>query len=183
MIFSLFRRNQPQPTIERLYGAIVAQARRPAFYTDFAVPDTIEGRFELLLLHTFLVCHRLKGEGEEGRDVSQAVFDAFLDDMDRTLREMGVGDLSVPKRMKKIGQAFYGRTAVYDAALAEGGDSLEVALARNVLECEPGKNGSARFAAYVREAARQLSETSLAKILAAESLFPSPAPSEDKGHA
>ncbi|MEP9377846.1 ubiquinol-cytochrome C chaperone family protein [Aquabacter sp. CN5-332] len=182
-MFSLFRRHQPQPTIERLYGAIVAQARRPAFYTDFTVPDTIEGRFELLLLHTFLVCHRLKGESEEARAVSQEVFDAFLDDMDRTLREMGVGDLTVPKRMKKIGQAFYGRTAAYDAALAEGADALTLALARNVLEREPADAEAAMLAAYVRESVTKLSATPFADLMRGEALFPIPDSNQDRVHA
>lgn len=169
-MFNLFRsvkararsRAETRATIERLYGAIVAQSRRAAFYTDFAVPDTLEGRFEMVLLHTILVCHRLKDGDEAARELSQDIFDAFADDMDRTLREMGVGDLSVPKKMKKIGEAFYGRAAAYDAALAAPDDApLAAALGRNILEVDAavGADHAQALAAYVRAAARALAET------------------------
>ncbi|WP_127089529.1 ubiquinol-cytochrome C chaperone family protein [Aquabacter cavernae] len=182
-MFSLFRRNQPHPTIGRLYGAIVAQARLPAFYTDFGVPDTIEGRFELLLLHTFLVCHRLKGEVGTAKSASQELFDAFLDDMDRTLREMGTGDLTVPKRMKKIGQAFYGRTAAYDSALETKNEDLPTALARNVLECSPTDPAALRLAAYARAAADRLAATEVSVLLRGEVAFPNPATCETPDNA
>nr|WP_132035363.1 ubiquinol-cytochrome C chaperone family protein [Aquabacter spiritensis] len=174
MIFNLFRRPRQNATIERLYGAIVAQSRRPDFYTALSVPDTIEGRFELLLLHTFLICHRLKAEDEAGKAMSQDVFDAFLDDMDRTLREMGVGDLSVPKRMKKIGQAFYGRTAAYDAALAEGQAAVAAALARNVFEVPPGDPRADRLASYVGAAVRRLAQMPVASLAGESAPFPAP---------
>ncbi len=179
-MFSLFRRNQPLPSIQRLYGAIVAQSRQPAFYTQFGVADSIEGRLELLILHTFLVCHRLKAEGEAGRTLSQGVFDAFLDDMDRTLREMGIGDLSVPKRMKKIGQAFYGRTAAYDAALNEEEDVLAAALARNVLERDGADPAAGRLAAYVRSAVLVLAQADVAGLLRGEVTFPQPGANEEQ---
>jgi len=177
-MLSLFRRNSPSDTIGRLYGAIVAQARQPAFYIDLGVPDTVEGRFELLLLHTFLVCHRLKGEAGDGHGMSQQVFDTFLDDMDRTLREMGVGDLAVPKRMKKIGQAFYGRTAAYDTALAEGAGALETALARNVYERPADAPEVVALSAYVRDAVRGLAATPFETLARGEIAFPALAASE-----
>lgn len=165
-MFKLFRPSKTRDSVERLYGAIVAQSRRAGFYTDFGVPDTLEGRFEMVLLHTILICHRLKDGDERERALSQEVFDTFASDMDRTLREMGVGDLSVPKKMKKIGAAFYGRAAAYDAALAAGDDSLLVAaLARNILEVDPQAAGdlpgshSQALAAYVRAAVRELNAT------------------------
>lgn len=154
MILNLFRRSQTRETIERLYGAIVAQARQPVFYTDFHVPDTAEGRLELLMLHVHLSCRRLGAAEGEVRALSQEVFDAFLADMDSTLREMGIGDLSVPKKMKKIGNAFYDRAAAYDAALAETGPALAEALSRNLFERyqEAGLSGrSSALAAYVRD--------------------------------
>lgn len=179
-MFNLFRRHQPQPSIERLYGAIVAQSRQPAFYTDFDVADSIEGRLELLILHTFLICHRLKDQGEAAQLVSQGVFDAFLDDMDRTLREMGIGDLSVPKRMKKIGQAFYGRTAAYDAALKEEEAVLAAALARNVLERDVADPAAWRLAGYVQAAVLALAQTDVAVLLRGEATFPNPGSNEDR---
>ncbi len=178
-MLKLFRRSKTRETIERLYGAIVAQARQPAFYTEFSVPDTVEGRLELLMLHIFLVCRRLKGEAEEGRAVSQEVFDAFLDDMDRTMREMGIGDLSVPKKMKKIGQGFYDRTAAYDAALSKPGGDLSEALARNIFARYEGASApqgapvaTDALAAYVRATAAALAATPTADFARGEVTFP-----------
>ncbi len=184
-MLNLFRRSETHATIERLYGAIVAQARQPAFYTDFSIPDTVEGRLELLMLHTFLVCHRLKGEADQGRAVSQAVFDAFLDDLDRTMREMGIGDLSVPKKMKKIGQAFYDRTAAYDAALQAPDDVLPQVLARNVFARYEGASApqdaamaAASLATYVRVATRQLAAIPTAEFARGAVTFPTPGAEE-----
>src|ERR1700730_4540488 len=137
-------------TIEAIYGMIVTQAREPLFYRDLAVPDTVNGRFDLLVLHLWMVLRRLKSV-EDGADLSQALFDHFCDDMDANLREMGVGDLTVPKRMRAFGEAFYGRAAAYDLALTAGGEPLAQALCKNIL------NGAeiekARQLAFYTEAA------------------------------
>ena len=118
-------------TIEAIYGMIVAQAREPLFYRDLGVPDTVDGRFDLLLLHLWMVLRRLKSAtGGAGR--SQALFDHFCNDMDANLRELGVGDLTVPKRMQAFGEAFYGRSAAYDLAVPDGIDSLTQALCKNI---------------------------------------------------
>ncbi len=166
MILRFFRRDGGRETIQRLYGAIVAQSRDPVFYTDYGVPDSIAGRFEMILLHAFLLFHRLKEESEERRELGQRVFDAFCIDMDANLREMGVGDLTVPKKMKKVAEAFYGRVAAYDGALASAGqtsareapeDPLQDALLRNVYESDPAfAPQAARLAAFVRRAATAL---------------------------
>ena len=113
--FNHFRkpRKPSRGTIEAIYGMIVTQAREPLFYRDLGVPDTVNGRFDLLVLHLWMVLRRLKSI-EGGADLSQALFDRFCDDMDANLREMGVGDLTVPKRMQAFGEAFYGRAAAYD---------------------------------------------------------------------
>ena len=120
MIFQLFRRAPENNSIALLYGAIVAQARTQAFYQSFGVPDTVTGRLEMILLHVALVFRRLNGGAERGSDraLGQAIFDLFCQDMDDNLREMGVGDLAVPRTMRRIGEAFYGRQAAYEAALA-----------------------------------------------------------------
>jgi cytochrome b pre-mRNA-processing protein 3 len=117
MIFPLFRRSRRRDTISGLYGTIVAQARMPSFYRDYAVPDTLNGRFDLILLHLALLLDRL-AQDPALRHLGQAVFDRFCQDMDHNLREMGVGDLAVPKEMRRIGEAFYGRAQAYRAALA-----------------------------------------------------------------
>ncbi len=104
-------------TAYHLYGAVVAQARQKPFYTDFGVPDTVDGRFETIILHAFLVFRRLEEFGEAGHQLAQNTFDVMFCDMDQSLREMGVGDLSVPKKIKTMAKAFYGRVAVYSEAL------------------------------------------------------------------
>src|SRR6476619_3386491 len=116
--FNHFRKpqNPSRGTIEAIYGMIVTQAREPLFYRDLGVPDTVNGRFDLLLLHLWLVLRRLKSV-EAGTGLSQTLFDRFCDDMDANLREMGVGDLTVPKRMQAFAEAFYGRAAACDLAL------------------------------------------------------------------
>jgi len=150
MIFGLFRKSPDRQTMA-LYGAIVAQARQPVFYAELGVPDTVDGRYEMLMLHAFLLLHRLKGEADEVRAGGQKVFDLMFEDMDRSLRELGVGDLTVPKKIKKMASAFYGRTAAYDSALSGEDGELEAALERNVFGGDSGKDRrSARLAAYVR---------------------------------
>src|ERR1700750_1806411 len=113
-------------TIEAIYGMIVAQARRPEFYLRCAVPDTVNGRFDMVVVHLWMMLGRWRAVG--GSTESQQLFDRCCTDMDANLREMGVGDLTVPKRMKKFGEAFYGRAAAYDAALAAGPEPLGGAL-------------------------------------------------------
>jgi cytochrome b pre-mRNA-processing protein 3 len=120
-------------TIEAIYGMIVAQAREPLFYQAMGVPDTVNGRFDMVLLHLWMVLRRLR-RFEGGADLSQALFDHFCGDMDDNLREMGVGDLTVPKRMQKFGEAFYGRAAAYDRALEAGAEPLAQALCKNILD-------------------------------------------------
>jgi cytochrome b pre-mRNA-processing protein 3 len=115
-----------------LYEKIVKYARRERFYRDLGVPDTVDGRFEMIVLHLFLVLDRLKQEGQPYEDLQQRLTDAFFKDMDRSLREMGAGDLSVGKKVRKMAEACYGRFKAYKDAMAEGEASLQQALARNV---------------------------------------------------
>jgi cytochrome b pre-mRNA-processing protein 3 len=160
-------------TIEAIYGMIVTQAREPLFYRDLGVPDTVNGRFDLVVLHLWMVLRRLKLV-EGGAALCQALFDRFCEDMDANLREMGVGDLTVPKRMQAFGEAFYGRSAAYDLALSEGREALAQALCRNILDGEHIEN--ARQLAYYSEAAIAfLSGLADAKIQSAAWRFPSPA--------
>jgi cytochrome b pre-mRNA-processing protein 3 len=117
MIFPLFRRSARQNTISTLYGTIVAQARLPCFYREYAVADTVNGRFDLLVLHLVAVLDRLS-ENSALRDIGQALFDRFCQDMDHNLREMGVGDLSVAKEMAAYGRGVLRSERAYRAALA-----------------------------------------------------------------
>lgn len=118
IIGRLFGRAARRERGDKLYAAIVAQARSESFYRDCGVPDTVDGRFDLIVLHTYIVLDRLRAEGEAGRKLSQQLFDTLFDDMDRSLREMGVGDLSVGKHVKRMASGFYGRMKAYDEARA-----------------------------------------------------------------
>jgi len=152
MIFSLFRREPRGPdTISTLYGMIVAQARLPCFYRDYAVADTVNGRFDLIVLHLALVLNRLAQDGAL-QPLGQGIFDRFCQDMDHNLREMGVGDLKVPQEVRRMGEAYYGRAQAYRAALAAADDGpLVAALARNIYGGSPGAAGvTPRLAAYMR---------------------------------
>ena len=114
----LFRPRPAKLAGAELYLKAAAQARRPALYTAMRTPDTREGRFELYTLHVILLLERLRGQGEAAAETSQATFDAYLRGLDDAFRELGVGDMSVGKKMKKLGQAFYGRLRSYDQAVA-----------------------------------------------------------------
>jgi cytochrome b pre-mRNA-processing protein 3 len=167
--------NRPRarfPTIEAIYGMIVAQARLPVFYEQFRVPDTVNGRFDMVLLHLWLVLRRLR-EAEGGAVLSQALLDHFCSDMDDNLREMGVSDLTVPKRMLKFAEAFFGRTGAYDMALKAAGDELAQALARNVLlsvDAAPARP----LAAYVRASLGTLAAIDDGRVLAGDLAFADP---------
>ncbi len=141
MFSSPFRGFSPDPTIEAVYGMIVAQARSPSFYRDYGVPDTVSGRFDMIVLHLVLVLRRLRQAQPQPQAnvpaLGQQIFDRFCRDMDDNFREMGVGDLAVPKEMRRVAEAFYGRAAVYEAALAaDDRAALEAAVARNVFGVE-----------------------------------------------
>jgi len=166
MFRRLFTRNRRNEAIAySLYGAIVAQARQPALYTEFAVPDTLDGRFDMIVLHGFLLFHRLKDETPEDRQVGQDVFDIFLKDMDGTLREMGVGDISVPKKLKKMAEAFFGRIRAYDEALMSGDRAkLVEAIERNVFPDGAPAGAGERIADYVQASVVGLAAQPLSAI-------------------
>ena len=138
---------------------IVAQARSPVFYAEFGVPDTVSGRIDMIVLHLVLVLRRLR-QGQANLPVlGQQIFDWFCRDMDHNFREMGVGDLTVPKEMRRVAEAFYGRAGAYEAGLAsDDPGALETAVARNVFGIEEVSPGAVRLAAYMRQAAQRLSE-------------------------
>ncbi|MEE8202677.1 MAG: ubiquinol-cytochrome C chaperone family protein [Alphaproteobacteria bacterium] len=175
----LFRRSQLRDRACRLYGRAVEQARQPAFYRDHAVPDTLDGRFDMIALHVALVLRRLSREGAEGEALGQAVFDAMMDDMDRSLREMGVGDLGVGRRVKAMASAVYGRAAAYGAALAADDGALADALRRNLYgTVDAAEKDVAAVATYVRGAAAALDAQAGRDLLAGEIRFGAPAQDE-----
>jgi cytochrome b pre-mRNA-processing protein 3 len=175
MIFPLFRRRRADDTIATLYGTIVAQARLPAFYQVYGVPDTVDGRFELILLHLYLFLRHSDGDLGD-RELGQQVFDLFCRDMDRNLREMGISDLKVPKEMERIGQAFYGRASAYGAALATGDiATVAKAVSRNVYgseEAEP--EAAARLGTYMMKVLAELSRQDRDSIQRGIIGFPTP---------
>ena len=152
----LFRRSDRDRAVDELYATVVAQARLPHFYAAWGVPDTLEGRFEMIALHAFLLLRRLKAERQRTAKLAQAFFDLMFADVDRNLREMGVGDMGVGKRVKAMAQSFYGRIAAYDTGLAGGDDVLGEALLRNVYRGETPTSGHLALAAYVRRQAGHL---------------------------
>ena len=151
------RRPQADAAADALYASAVAQARAPVFYRDLGVPDTLEGRFEMISLHVYMILRRLKqgadGSRAGGGAIGQALFDLMFADMDRNLREMGAGDLGVGRRVKAMAQAFYGRIQAYDDGLAAGPEILAQAVARNVYG---GPDGGDAVPVSVDDGARAL---------------------------
>jgi cytochrome b pre-mRNA-processing protein 3 len=172
MVFAFFRRRPQQEAILSLYNNIVAQAREPLFYRDLGVPDTVDGRFDMVLLHLWMVLRRLR-TAAGGAERSQALFDHFCGDMDDNLREMGVGDLTVPKRMQKFGEAFYGRSAAYDRALEAGAEPLAQALCKNILDGRDIEHAR-RLAAYANAAVAALAALDDTSVGNGSWRFPSP---------
>ncbi|MDH3241417.1 MAG: ubiquinol-cytochrome C chaperone [Alphaproteobacteria bacterium] len=165
MLPSLFRKRAPEAAADALYGALVRQARAPWFYRDLGVPDTAEGRFEMIALHGFLVLHRIKAarqaEGPRAEQLGQALFDLMFADMDRNLREMGTGDLGVAKRVKALAKGFLGRIAAYEEGLNGADGDLGQALNRNVFAGSAGPGALATLTTYVRASAGRLASTSI----------------------
>ncbi|WP_158923418.1 ubiquinol-cytochrome C chaperone family protein [Acidisphaera sp. S103] len=157
----LRRRGKHERAAFQLYGSAVAAARDPYLFATLGVPDTLDGRFDAIVLYVYLIVRRLDGEPEPGATLAQAVFDAMFLDMDINLREMGVGDLSVGKRNRAMWEAFHGRSAAY-AAVWEDAPALEAAIARNFWRGAEPPAGSP--AALVRLAGSQ------AACLAAQAL-------------
>jgi cytochrome b pre-mRNA-processing protein 3 len=171
MVLSIFRRDDRRPLA--LYGAIVAQARQPALYTDLHVPDTVDGRFDMVVLHLVLAVRRLRATAATEQ---QALFDLFVADMDRSLREMGVGDLTVPKRIKKMAEAFYGRLEAYGNALTAGDRAgLAEAIDRNVFPDAGDPAAAGALAAYALAAEQALAAERIEDIVAGRIGFPAPA--------
>lgn len=172
----LFQRSEPPPTpARRSYEKIVAQARHPGFYLNGGIEDTVDGRFDMIVLHAVLLITRLNEDGgEQAKSISQDIFDEMFRDMDRSLREMGVGDLSVGKKVKKMAQVFYGRAKAYADAMdvyTDRPEELEEAVSRNLfaereVECEPRQ-----FAEYMMACRERLRRLQLDLLAAGEAEF------------
>ena len=167
MLSNLFRPRPAYPAGQALYAAAAAQARRPGFYAHAHAPDTVEGRFELYMIHVILIVLRLRGEGAQAQETSQVMFDAFLRGLDDAMREMGVGDLSVGKKMRKLGEAFYGRAKGWAAAIDDPA-ALEALIRRTLyaeVEGDAGEAGARALAAYAARAHADLAGQPLDALL------------------
>jgi cytochrome b pre-mRNA-processing protein 3 len=150
---------------ESLYEHAVAQARQPEFYTQLGVADRIDARFELYTLHVLLLTMRLRDEGERGADAGQKLFDVYVSALDHALRELGVGDISVGKKMRKLGEALYGRMTAWEGPLRAGdAGELAAALARNVYEDEAAP-GAPSLAVYAMASRLRLAAQSFDAVL------------------
>lgn len=165
MLQNLFRTRPRERLGEPLYELAVQQARDPGFYTRMGVADRIDARFELYTLHVLLLVMRLRDEGERGAEAAQALFDAYVSALDHALRELGVGDISVGKKMRKLGEAMYGRMSAYEPPLRQGDlEALAAGLARNVFESDDPATGAA-LAAYALAARAQLAAQNFPAVM------------------
>ncbi len=175
MVFAALFGRRPgadRAAVAALYAGIVAQAREPAFFARLGVPDTLDGRFETLALHAFLVLRRLRADRLATAGFAQALFDALFDDLDRSLREMGAGDLSVGRRVKEMAEAFYGRIQAYEQGLAGGEADLRSALRRNLYGTVEAREADvAALAAYLRRQGAALAALPVQDLLAGRVRF------------
>ncbi len=171
---TLFRKDGDDEAVRAVYGAIVEQARSPAFYGAAGVPDTATGRFAMVALHGFLAMDRL-GRAAEARSFSQDLFNLMFTDMDQNLREMGVGDLSVGKKVKGLAQYFYAMAAACREGLKGDGDSLGAALRHYAYQdTEPTAGALAALTAYMQASAAFLAEQDAAAIVTGKIFFAPP---------
>ncbi len=173
MKLSFFEKDRALEAGEALYAAAVEQARQPALYATFGTPDTVEGRFEQVALHVYLILRRLKNDDPGAKKVGQKLFDVMFQNMDDALRELGVGDMSIGRKIRTLAGNFYGRVAAYEEGLGaeSGDDDLARALGRNIFEDE-GAAAARPLANYVREAALFIEKQPAARIVGGIVQFP-----------
>ncbi len=182
MFRRIFSRKTDDPRPGTIYAAIMAASRQPAFYAKLGVDDSLEGRFELLVLHATLVARRLGAGSNEAKAMSQEVFDLMFIDLDQAMRESGVGDLAVPKRIRRMAEAYYGRARAYGSALAddEPAKALVAAVERNIYGSAAGStedddksNTVMAVAKYIQAVDRALAQADEALLLEGKLTFPS----------
>lgn len=176
MIFGLFRKkNQNQPIVDRQYASLTSAARVPFFFSDLGVPDTVMGRFEMLSIVMILFFRRTAKSGVSGKELAQEIIDIFFQDIDHSIRELGIGDQGVPKRMKKLAGMFYGRLESYAAALdARDADALAAALSRNIHPKVEPAQPMRGLADWMLSAETQLSTISEDEIARGAIVLPTP---------
>jgi cytochrome b pre-mRNA-processing protein 3 len=175
-ISSFFHRFRRRGTVMSVYNRIVERARDPLFFLDWGVPDTLDGRFEMLALHAFLVLNRLKADPQVTGEFSQDLFDTMFADLDRGLREMGATDIGVGRHVKAMARGLYGRLIAYERGLSDGDGALEDALRRNLYGTvgpEPSQLRTAEL--YMRRQVAALKNVPVSIFLAGEVPFVTPA--------
>jgi len=170
-----FRRNPLRDAAGEAYRLVVEQSRRPEFFTVLGVPDTLDGRFELICLHAFLYLRRLKGENPPAAALAQTFVDLMITDFDRSLREIGTGDLSVGRQVKRMAEGFYGRVRAYDGGLAGDDEGLSAALARNLYgTAEAAPEQLMRMCAFLRREVADLAAQAHGELIAGRVRFGAP---------
>lgn len=184
MVFGLFsRKKNNQKIVSAIFDRLTAASRHPSLYETMGAPDTVMGRFEMIAAH-MVIFFRRTGKGSPAvRDLAQEIVDAFFEDIDHSIREIGIGDMGVPKRMKKLARMFYGRYESYAKAIDDNdGKALEAALSRNIYP--PQRDGSinpqtrdvSALADYFLARASDLQSTSDEDILAGRVMIVPPQP-------
>jgi len=173
-MFEKFKKRNLQRDIAlKLYNNLVIYARSPEFYVHYGVPDSELGRFEMICLHAYVLFKRLGKTDESGKHLSQLVHDLMFADLDRTLREKGIGDMGIGKRIKTLAQNLYGRVNAYDIAFEQGDEALIKALNRNLYATSAADdNQIAAMIQYLTESLLQLSSQSNSAIMQGNILFP-----------
>ena len=174
LFFGFIWKKARKERARRLFEEIVNQSRQPSFYRQLGIPDTLDGRFELVVLHTFLIVRQLRHDKfrrQLGRDIMTLLFDDF----DLSLRETGVGDMGMGRRIKTMADGFYGRSEAYELGLADRGTGLADAIARNIFRDVHSKAALASLEAYVRREARAIEDCSEADLLSGKVVY-GPAP-------
>lgn len=165
MVWFFSRKPKHTDQVFAVYNAIVAQSRQPKLFAEWNVPDTVTGRFDMVSLHLALVLRRLRSKDETIQAFSQELFDLFFKDMDRSLREMGVNDVALPKRIEKMGELFYGLLEALTKALSEpSSPDLERVIAKNIFAGEV-LGGTTALTAYVHAEAQRLDAVPVEEIL------------------
>ncbi|MCG6857847.1 MAG: ubiquinol-cytochrome C chaperone [Salaquimonas sp.] len=175
--FSLARRrNRPGDDVpQQIYGGLVAQSRLAAFYMRYGIADTVTGRFDMLCLHVFLFSHRLTGEtGPIARSFSQEVFDCFVDDIDRALRELGIGDNTVPKRKKRLIRGFYAQIDAFAGPLDNGDAATLAAAVGKRFFGDPASPDADLLSDYMLKADRALAAIAFDDLIAGQMNWPDP---------
>ena len=172
MLSWLKTRSDGRRKARELYGAVVAQARNAEFYQRLGVADTPEGRYELIVLHLIFVLERLGAEGASTEQARRETLEAFVADMDDSIRELGAGEMSIPRKVKKAAGGVYERAAVFRAAIADADPTvLQAWIAKFVLQGGGSDDDLAALASYVRRCSDLLSTQPASDIVAGRVAF------------